>query len=297
MNRLSTLLPDRNTIKLLRFPFSFYLMPVYLLCLSQANDLNPATAFTSFLIIHFLVYPASNGYNSYVDKDTGSIGGLENPPLPTSRLYYTTLIMDLLAVLVATLLVNPRFAMCILLYIMASRAYSMPQIRLKKYPVAGFATVVFFQGAFTYYLSHLGITARPMLLNFQGALILLACSLQIAGAYPLTQIYQHREDLAGGVRSLSHKLGYNGTFIFTGLMFVLCNLCYYLYFTASGHFTYFIYLQLFFVPLVAYFIWWFRKVTRNQDEANYKNTMRMNQVASVCTGTCFIFFFYLKYFH
>lgn len=67
-----------NPIKLLRIPFSFFLMPLFLFAYSLAETVVHYKALFSFLIIHFLVYPASNGYNSFVDRDEESIGGLES---------------------------------------------------------------------------------------------------------------------------------------------------------------------------------------------------------------------------
>jgi 4-hydroxybenzoate polyprenyltransferase len=285
---------SRDTIKLLRIPFSLYLMPVFLLCLSQAEHVDPATAAWSFVIIHFLVYPASNGYNSYVDRDESSIGGLEKPPLPTRELFYITVTLDIAAVIVAALLVNPLFALCILLYVSASRAYSSRVIRLKKYPLAGFFTVVFFQGAFTYYMTHAGITATAMHLDAAGMFILLATSLQIAGAYPLTQIYQHAQDREAGDITLSLLLGIRGTFLFTALMFIACNVFYYLYFDLRNVMKLFIYLQIFFLPVIAYFLWWLRRAFRDPSEASFKNAMGMNLVASACSASCFLFFILLK---
>src|ERR1017187_5127360 len=92
------MLINRNTIKLLRIPFSFFLMPLFLLALSQSTNIVLFKAILSFIIIHLLVYPASNGYNSYIDKDETPIGGLEKPPMPTKTLFYTTIAMDILAI-------------------------------------------------------------------------------------------------------------------------------------------------------------------------------------------------------
>jgi 4-hydroxybenzoate polyprenyltransferase len=288
------LLPRADTIKLLRIPFSLFLMPVYLLCLSQA-PVQPLSALFTFLIIHFLVYPASNGYNSYIDKDTQSIGGIEKPPLPTRELFRVTLFMDLLAVIASGLLVNLFFAFCVVCYILASRAYSAPQTRLKKYSVAGFLIVVIFQGAFTYYMCYAGIAGIPPPLNSATLFILLACSFQIAGAYPLTQIYQHQQDYSDGVVTLSYRLGYRGTFLFAGTMFALCGLFYYLYFSTIHQLQQFIYIQVFFIPLIAYFTWWSFRTWNDSSSASYSNTMRMNLVASVSMGACFILLTILKY--
>jgi 1,4-dihydroxy-2-naphthoate octaprenyltransferase len=280
---------DKNTLQLLRFPFSLLLMPIFLLALSQIHSpFSWQAAIYPFLIIHLLVYPASNGYNSYVDRDEGSIGGLEKPPMPTVRLFYVTLVMDVLAIFLAVFCVNVAFALGLVLYILASRAYSARQIRLKKYPIIGFLLVTFFQGAFTFYLSYLGVTKQFLPLNLPNIFILAACSFQIAGVYPLTQIYQHAQDLADGVVTISYKLGYRGTFIFAGGMFMLCNLFYFLYFNHIHRLNDFFMVQLFFVPIVSFFAYWGWQVWKNTAYANFKNTMWMNLIAAICMNICFL---------
>jgi len=286
---------DKNTIKLLRIPFSFFLMPVFLLVLSQSKQ--PILSFNvlvSFCIMHLLVYPSSNGYNSYIDKDEESIGGLEKPPIPTKKLYYLTLIMDVLATLLALIFINQLFAICILLYMLASRAYSSKEIRLKKYPYIGFLIVFIFQGGFTYYMCYTGIADHALKLNLPVLYLLLASSFQIAGAYPLTQIYQHQQDLKDGVVTISYKLGYIGTFIFTGLMFVITNVLYFLYFNSSNQINQFYIIQIFFLPIVVYYSYWFIKVIKNKNEANFKYTMLMNMIASTCMNSCFLVLYFIN---
>lgn len=286
--------PNKNTLKLLRIPFSFFLMPIFILALSQTASVNLHLACLSFLIVHFLVYPASNGYNSYIDRDETSIGGLENPPLPTKQLFYVTLILDVFAVLASALFVHLYFSICILIYILVSRAYSSKQIRLKKYPYLGFLTVIFFQGAFTYFMFSVGISNKTFQFSTAHILLLCACSLQIAGAYPLTQIYQFTEDAKSGVITISYKLGYKGTFFFTAFMFALCNIFYYLYFNQTNHLNQFYILQLFFLPIVLYFLSWFLKVLKNPLDANFKNTMKMNFIAAICMNSCFIVLYFVN---
>ena len=83
-----------STIKLLRIPFSFFLSPLYFFALGQVMEIDWKKAILVFIILHFLIYPASNGYNSYMDRDTESIGGLEKPPQPSRELYLLTIVMD-----------------------------------------------------------------------------------------------------------------------------------------------------------------------------------------------------------
>lgn len=284
-----TQLIDKDTLKLLRIPFSFFLMPLFLLALSQSGAaIFSFHAVASFCIIHLLVYPSSNGYNSYIDKDEESIGGLEKPPMPTIKLFYVTVLLDCLAVLFSFLFINWIFSLCIFIYILASRAYSSKEIRLKKYPYIGFLVVVFFQGAFTYYTCYTGITNRALELDQPVSYLLLASSFQIAGAYPLTQIYQHQQDLKEGIVTLSYKLGYAGTFIFTGLMFAITNMFYFVYFNLIGKISNFYIVQLFFLPIVSYYIYWFIKVLQDTKAANFKHTMYMNFIAAICMNSCFI---------
>ncbi|HJY22503.1 MAG TPA: hypothetical protein VJ279_06435, partial [Hanamia sp.] len=88
----------QSTLQLLRFHFSFFLMPVYWFALSQVSDINWRDAALIFIILHLLVYPASNGYNSFMDKDTSPIGGVKNPMQPTKQLFTITLIMNVAAI-------------------------------------------------------------------------------------------------------------------------------------------------------------------------------------------------------
>src|SRR5436190_13250925 len=132
---------SRSTIQLMRFHFSFFLMPVFWFALSQTVKIDAAQALLVFIILHLLVYPASNGYNSYMDRDTDSIGGIKNPMQPTRQLFYTSILLDTLGI-ACSLLISKWFVLGIILYILASRAYSYRGIRLKKYPIAGYLTVI-----------------------------------------------------------------------------------------------------------------------------------------------------------
>src|ERR1700744_4736069 len=92
---------ERSTVQLLRLPFSIFLMPVFWFALSQVDpgQRDWGRALLVFVILHLLVYTASNGYNSYMDRDSPPIGGLERPLAPTRQLFVVTLAMDILSVL------------------------------------------------------------------------------------------------------------------------------------------------------------------------------------------------------
>ena len=274
-----------STLQLLRFHFSFFLMPVYFFALSEVNHINWYDAALVFVILHLVVYPSSNGYNSYMDRDTSPIGGLKNPLQPTRQLFIVTECMDITAVVIS-FFITWLFALGIFLYIIASRAYSNRKIRLKKFPITGYMTVVIFQGAVTFFLVYHGADGNHT--THVPVISMVASSLLIGGFYPLTQIYQHEDDIKDGVKTISYQLGYSGTFIFTGIVYVLAFSMLGLQFFLKLEWTRFIILQTFMLPVLIYFFVWFRKVLKNKKEANFKNTMHMNLLASVCTNLGFI---------
>jgi len=260
-------------------------MPVYWFALSQVRSINWRDAILIFIILHILVYPASNGYNSYMDRDTGSIGGLKNPLQPTKQLFYVTVVMDIIAVALS-FCITWIFAIGIFLYIMASRAYSYRGIRLKKYAIIGYLTVIIFQGCVTFFLVYHGSesnhTTNIPVIAMTGA------GLLIGGFYPLTQIYQHEDDLKDGVKTISYKLGYRGTFIFTGIVYALSFCMLGLHFFLNLEWSRFLILQIFMLPILIYFFTWLKKVWKDVKEANFTNTMQMNLLASTCINLGFI---------
>lgn len=260
-------------------------MPIYWFAVSQVSNIHVPHAVFVFCLLHLLVYPSSNGYNSYMDRDTDSIGGIKNPKQPTKQLFYATIFMDCLSVILSYFL-GWYFLLGIIAYILASRAYSYRGIRLKKYPVTGYITVVIFQGCLTFFIIMHGCSADKTL--DVPVLGILTAGLLIGGFYPLTQVYQHKQDRADGVISLSSLLGYKGTFGFTAVVYFLAMACLGIFLFQKGQQNHFGIMQLFFLPVLVYFFWWFKKVMINTEAANFKNTMRMNLLASFCSNCAFI---------
>jgi 1,4-dihydroxy-2-naphthoate octaprenyltransferase len=220
-----------------------------------------------------------------MDRDETPIGGLKSPLQPTKQLFYSTVVMDVAAV-TASFFISIYFALGIAVYILASRAYSYRKIRLKQYPLLGYLTVVIFQGAVTYWLVYHGISEALYMKASPSGMI--AASLLIGGFYPLTQIYQHKADAADGVETISYKLAYRGTFIFCASVYSVAMLFLGYTFLSSLMFAQFLILLIFFLPILVYFFWWAAKVWKNTDAADFKHTMRMNILASICTNLGFI---------
>ena len=275
----------KSTIQLLRFHFSFFLMPVYWFALTQRVNINWLNAALMFFILHVLVYPSSNGYNSYMDRDTSPIGGLANPLQPTKQLYYTSVIMDVTAVALS-LFISLWFALGILIYIIGSRLYSYRGVRLKQYPVIGYLTVITLQGGLVFWMVYHG--SSELLKTGMPIAGMIAASLLIGGFYPLTQIYQHKQDKEDGVTTISYLLGYRKTFVFCAVVYSVAMLFVGYTFFSSLMIKEFFILSIFFLPILVYFLWWAVKVWKSESFADFKHTMQMNVLASICTNAAFI---------
>jgi 1,4-dihydroxy-2-naphthoate octaprenyltransferase len=274
-----------NALQLMRIPFSFFLMPVYWFALLN-TEVNISDAIAVFVILHFFVYPASNGYNSYYDRDEQSIGGLKSPPKVTRQLWYLVVLFDILGILLS-LLVNLPFATMIIMYLLVSKAYSFDKIRLKKYPLIGALTVIFFQGWFTYTAVQVGVTTDYKF-TMSNLLFGFVSSLFLLGSYPMTQIYQHQEDTRRGDVTLSRMLGIHGTFVFTAVIFLIASagtiILFYWERNILNIFIYFVAL----VPVNIYFIKWYIDYRKGKLVITYERTMMLNAMSSMLLSGAFI---------
>lgn len=276
----------RSTWLHLRIPFSFYLLPIFCFAVSQTP--HPRLAFTLLIaiILHLLAYPASQGFNSYYDRDQGSIGGLERPPPVSSELLVVSLVFDLVALLLA-LLVGCGFTWLLLACGLASKAYSHPAIRLKRRPWIGWLTVALFQGGVTYAMVALGAAGAPLrsLWSREAWVPVLApavlASLLVGGAYPMTQIFQHAEDAGRGDLTLSLRLGVRGTFLFCRAMLGVCLLGFFAYFWTLGRLEHFVVLAAFLIPPAIYVERWLARVKRDERQADFRSAMALNRISAI----------------
>ncbi len=286
----------RSTIQHLRFSFSIFLFPVFAFACSQYPIQNWENSFVVFIMLHFFLYPASNGYNSYFDKDEGSIGGVENPLPVSKQLFWVSWLMDGIAVGLS-MLINWRLALMAFVYGLVSKAYSHPAIRLKRYPVLSLVILMVFQGIFPYAMVVLGIQELMFkdLLAFDILVPATLAGIFLTGFYPLTQIYQHEEDAQRGDITMSLLLGKKGTFIFTILVWGLSVLGFYFYFNHFFNTLAFWVFLISVLPVGIYLTIWFYRVTKDLQLANFKNTHRLVILASGCTSIFFIGFFLVKH--
>jgi 1,4-dihydroxy-2-naphthoate octaprenyltransferase len=241
-----------------------------------------------------LVYPSSNGYNCLQDQDTGSIGGIERPPQPDLELKNLTRAMDALAILYSMIFLGVQYALLLVVYIVFSRLYSFRGIRLKKYPVIGYLTVVLNQGGLIFVL--VSMVSSAIQFNDISPSLIIAAILLIGGFYPITQIYQHEQDKADGVTTISMLLGKRGTFVFCGLLYAISFSLLAFHFQSIQKIYLFFILQLFFIPVIVFFLFWAIQVWKDARNADFKRTMRMNWIASIASNLGFITLLIMKHY-
>lgn len=276
----------------LRIPFSYFLMPVFFFALAVSVNINPTRMVIVWVALHIFLYPASNGFNSYFDKDTESIGGLKYPPKVTKGLYYMSLFFDLVAIAMG-LLISYDFAIMLLIYGLISKAYSHPSIRLKKHPMISWLVAGFFQGCFTFFMIFIGLNDFPFEVAIHSDLLIpgLLTSAILWGSYPMTQIYQHQADKGRGDVTLSYKLGIKGTFLFTALVFAVAIIGFYFYFHVYYRSVYGLHFILSLTPVLLFFLYWYLKVRKDISKADYAHTMWLNAISATCLNAFFIYFF------
>lgn len=280
----------KSTLLHLRIPFSFFLLPVFLLACVIVEVRNWENLLLSFIILHFFLYPASNGYNSYFDKDEQSIGGLKNPPKVSKELYWIALIFDL-AALILGMFISVEFVVMIFIYGLISKAYSHPAIRLKKYPIAGWLAAGIFQGYFTYLLSYIAIADISILETFELSIQIpgMLSTLLLLGSYPMTQVYQHEEDSKRGDLTMSRLLGIRGTFHFTAIAFTIATGGFTHYFNDFFTISEAVLFPTFLAPVLIYFGIWYLRVRKNPSKADFGSTMRLNFLSSAMLNAFFLF--------
>jgi 1,4-dihydroxy-2-naphthoate octaprenyltransferase len=283
----------RSSIRHLRVPFSFFLMPVFFFALALTPNLNEIRLALVFLALHLFLYPSSNGYNSFFDRDEESIGGLKIPPKVTPDLYWLAQGFFVIA-LILGMMISWSFATMMAVYGLVSMAYSHPSIRIKKYAWSSWFIAGFFQGYFTFAMAYAGLSNLGWEVLIRPHVLIpgLLTSLMLWANYPLTQVYQHGEDGRRGDQTLSLKMGIKGTFLFSSVLFALTGAAFVWYFLDRNQpAVLWVYLGAM-APILLFFLIWFGFVNSNPEKyASYSWAMGMNSISALALNAFFIYYF------
>lgn len=250
----------------------------------------------TFVLLHLFLYPASNAYNSYFDRDTTPIGGLAKPPeVPQQELWYLIIAFDLAGLFLATTL-GHWVTLGVLGYVLASKAYSWPVIRLKAHPYGSLVVVAFFQGAWTFWtvLAGLGASYQDLFTPENKLWGAIAAGF-LLGSYPLTQIYQHREDSERGDRTFSLVLGVRNTFLWSATIMGAAGASLGYIWISQGEWLSLGIFSIGMAPVTWVLFQWANKAWQDESVVTHQKAMQMNMVSSLCFSGVFIVLWVLKW--
>lgn len=272
----------------LRLPFSVFLLPIFMFAATLPSASNLRELLLIGIALHLFLYPASNAFNSYYDRDEGPIGGIASPPAVDRSLLITSLAWEIPG-LVLLFMAGIEVGLAGLLYGIFSKAYSWDKTRWKRFPIFSLTGIALIQGSLVVWMANSrGINGETWL---PFALAAVTAALFLTGVYPITQIYQHKADAGRGDRTFSMLVGIRGTFIHTGVCFLLAGAGFAATFFTGGFPKPVFKLALlvvFLSPALIFFVSWAAKTWHNSKIANFTNTMTMNALASAGLNLFFI---------
>jgi 1,4-dihydroxy-2-naphthoate octaprenyltransferase len=205
----------------LRLQFQLLLSGIFLWALLLAGGTPNARTLVAFGVLHVLLYGGTTAYNAYYDRDRGPITGLRRPP-PAGRSCRDGGLAFMAAGGVAAAWVSWPFAGTYVVIAILSIAYSHPRWRWKDGPLSSLAVVAFGQGVLGFAAGALAAAApgwpQPTAALLAGGV---AATLLTTGLYPLTQVFQIRDDARRGDCTFAVRFGPRGVFRTTLACFAL----------------------------------------------------------------------------
>ena len=201
----------RPLFKLLRLPYQFQLGPIFLwgfwLGGGPFDSWRDFVRFAAiFLIFHIGAFGGLTALNSFYDRDEGPIGGMWNPPRVPEHLGAFAWIVQIggLCALLPFVAQSASGAKLLWIYcglLVLSLLYSHPVTRWKGRPWHSLFIVTTGQGVLDCLAGAFAATSTRLDDVWMSGL--LGATILVAAFYPLTQLYQARDDRKRGDKTLA----------------------------------------------------------------------------------------------
>jgi 1,4-dihydroxy-2-naphthoate octaprenyltransferase len=192
----------------LRLPYQLQLSPIFgwgfFMAGGRLHETNEVWRFAvAFLCFHVGCFGGLTALNSFYDRDQTPIGGLWKPPAPPRYLWHFAWAIQLLGV-IPLLLLDGKLVLIYSAIIVLALGYSHPRTRWKSKPLSSLVIVALGQGVLDF---GAGAFITGDSLNDQAALIgCLGATTLVCAWYPLTQLFQTREDALRGDHTVAKRL-------------------------------------------------------------------------------------------
>lgn len=207
----------KNFLVHLRLHYQFFLLSGgYLLGGLMADQMNTLQFWMQFLNVHILLFGGATAYNSWWDKDEGSIGGLKNPPKMKEWMHPVSL-MFIVFGWIWSFTLGWMYSSIFLFSLVLFWLYSTPLARWKGHPVLSLIAIAISTGFNSVLLGTLAAGGA-----IDGAILLgaLGASLILLSLYPVSQIYQKEEDHRRGDKTFAAVYGIKAVQIFFTVSFI-----------------------------------------------------------------------------
>lgn len=240
-----------------------------------STDFEAASFLTQFLNVHLLLFGGATAFNSFWDDDDGPVGGLANPPEMKSWMWYGAILLQLAGLLIA-MFVSEEYVAVYILSMLFFWLYSSPLSRWKSHPIKSLVAIGLSTGTSSVLLGY--FSAANNSLTFPVFMASLGAALILLSIYPVSQIYQIKEDQRRGDHTFAVAYGAWGVRLFFVIAFfvglAMVSIALYLLYPGLG--------MLFFVSgvivgVVGY--WYLRSISA--ESGSYKQVMRIKYGVSL----------------
>jgi len=234
----------------------------------------------------FFLCSAIAVFNSYYDKDTKPVAGLENPPVATSSLLVGALLLKLFGLIIA-LFLNKLFLLMYIIGILISVLYSHKNFRFKS---NGYVAVLinFIVGTITFIAASSFVHLNTQLLLLGS----ITAGIFLAAIYLMMQIHQKEEDIERQDISIMVSHGRKTTLISAIILMFMASILSSITLKFSGVSWFYISIIIiyFFVILFSSYKWLKNQENPTSDfKIMNKLTMRLSYSANLILLIIYIF--------
>jgi 1,4-dihydroxy-2-naphthoate octaprenyltransferase len=273
------------------FLLSFIYLPLFLFAISQTHDLNMLHTGLFFIILQVLIHPSNQLQIANANLELS--GSKIELTKQAKNLINSSISMNSLAVVLSMLIISLEVGVGVTGYLLLSKLHNNNPIRLRKYAIISLLLTMTMQGVLLFALTQYA-TGKLMLIT--NIFAIQACAFFVGFVYPLTQMHTHMEDLKRGDLTIGIRLGLQGTFILSLVMFLIAISFMGLHFYNTKHGFHFYVFLFFLSPVAAYFFWWRRNTRIQPLVANYIFTRLFVVITTICMSLFSLVLIYLNHF-
>lgn len=270
---------------------SFIHLPIFLFAISQSQNINWLDTALFFVMMFILVHPSIQMQVAYANMQLSKCDIAETEQ--GKKLFKISTAMDGLAVIVSAIILSLEVGVGILTYLLLSKLNNSNPIRLKRYAILSWLLIMAIQGVLLFALTQYACGKIMLITNF---LALQASAFFVGFVFPLSQMYTQTNDANRGDLTISLRLGINGTFTLSLVMFLVAVSFMGLHFYNTKHLFHFYLFLLFLSPVAAYFFWWKKNTKLQPLVANYTFTRLFIIINTVCMSLFSLLVIYLNHF-